>query len=96
MTLSEAAVRERLARLDGWRRAGKTLEKVFQRADFNASIAFVVAVARIANERDHHPDFAISWNRVTLSLSSHDAGDITERDFGLAEAIEAWTSAHTD
>jgi 4a-hydroxytetrahydrobiopterin dehydratase len=84
----EERIREALQSLPGWKRRGNALEKTFDCTDFNGSIAFVNAVAAIANGLDHHPDVTISWNRVTCSLSSHDAGGITERDFGLAHAIE--------
>ena len=70
--------------MDGWHHRGNAIEKVFDCTDFNGSIAFVNAVAVAANEADHHPDIAIAWNLVTLTLSSHDAGGITERDFALA------------
>jgi 4a-hydroxytetrahydrobiopterin dehydratase len=77
-----------LQSLPGWQRRGDALEKTYDCKDFNGSIAFVNAVAALANGLDHHPDLTISWNRVTCSLSSHDAGGITERDFALAHAIE--------
>ena len=89
MTLSHDAVAARLATLTGWHHRGNAIEKTFDCKNFDGSIAFVNAVAKIANERDHHPDIAVSWNDVTLTLSSHDAGGLTERDFGLAEAIDA-------
>ncbi len=49
---------------------------------------FVNAVAAAANAADHHPDIAISWSRVGLTLTSHDTGGLTERDFDLAAAID--------
>ncbi|MFY9780622.1 MAG: 4a-hydroxytetrahydrobiopterin dehydratase [Candidatus Baltobacteraceae bacterium] len=82
-------IEARLAKLPGWRHLPNSIEKVFDRGDFDGSLRFVNEVARLANEQNHHPDIAVSWNRVTLTLSSHDAGGLTERDFKLAEAIEA-------
>ena len=84
MILPLADVTERLSKMDGWHHRGNAIEKVFDCGNFDGSIAFVNAVARAANEADHHPDIALSWNLVTLTLSSHDAGGITERDFALA------------
>jgi len=80
---------KRLEALPDWHHRGNAIEKRFDRGDFNGSLAFVNAVAATANAQDHHPDITISWNLVTLTLSSHDAGGLTERDFTLAAAIEA-------
>jgi 4a-hydroxytetrahydrobiopterin dehydratase len=78
----------RLGTLPDWQHRGNALEKHFDRGNFDGSLAFVNEVAKIANAQDHHPDIAISWNMVTVTLSSHDAGGITDRDFKLASAIE--------
>ncbi len=87
--LPHEVVHERLARFEGWRLIGNAIERTYDRGDFNGSIRFVDAVAEAANAADHHPDLSISWNRVTVTLSSHDAGGVTERDFALATAIDA-------
>jgi 4a-hydroxytetrahydrobiopterin dehydratase len=71
----------------GWTNEGRALVRVFDRKNFDGSIAFVNAVAAEANRLDHHPDIAISWNRVTVRTWSHDVGAITERDVALANAI---------
>jgi len=86
--LSEAEITSALGALPGWERRGATIVKTFDRSDFDGSLRFVNAVAALANAQNHHPDIAISWNEVTLTLSSHDAGGLTERDIRLAEAIE--------
>jgi 4a-hydroxytetrahydrobiopterin dehydratase len=86
--LSDTEITNALGALPGWERRGATIVKTFDRANFDGSLRFVNAVAEIANAQDHHPDIAISWNRVTLTLSSHDAGGITDRDVRLAEAID--------
>ena len=86
--LDAASIAAELGRFPDWTFDGAAVARTFDRGDFNGSIAFVNAVAALANELDHHPDLTISWNRVTCSLSSHDAGGITERDFALAHAIE--------
>jgi len=80
---------KRLESLPDWHHRGNAIEKRFDRGDFKGALAFVNAVAAVANAQDHHPDIAISWNLVTLTLSSHDAGGLTDRDFTLAAAIEA-------
>ncbi len=77
-----------LEKLPEWHHRGNAIEKHFDRKDFNGSIAFVNAIAEAANKEDHHPDLSISWNDVTVTLSSHDAGGLTGRDFRLAEIIE--------
>ncbi|MGD0053039.1 MAG: 4a-hydroxytetrahydrobiopterin dehydratase [Vulcanimicrobiaceae bacterium] len=73
----------------GWTNDGKALVKVFDRKDFDGSIAFVNAVAKIANAQNHHPDIALAWNEVTIRTWSHDVNAITDRDVKLAKAIDA-------
>jgi 4a-hydroxytetrahydrobiopterin dehydratase len=87
--LSGTEVEQRLTSLPGWSLKGESLERTFERGDFAGSLAFVNAVAGVANELDHHPDIAISWGTVTLTLSSHDVGGLSQRDFTLAERIDA-------
>jgi 4a-hydroxytetrahydrobiopterin dehydratase len=72
----------------GWTSDGKALVKTFDRGDFDGSIAFVDAVAVVANRLDHHPDIALSWNTVTIRTWSHDVGAVTERDAALAREID--------
>ena len=90
---SEARIAQALAALPGWERHDAVLRKTFDRKNFDGSIAFVNAIAATANRLDHHPDLTISWNDVTCTLSSHDAGGITERDFALAKEIDALATA---
>ncbi|HTW85805.1 MAG TPA: 4a-hydroxytetrahydrobiopterin dehydratase [Candidatus Sulfotelmatobacter sp.] len=73
----------------GWTNDGHALTKTFDRKDFDGSIAFVNAIAKIANEQNHHPDITISWNEVTIRTWSHDVNAITDRDALLAAAIDA-------
>lgn len=73
----------------GWTNDGQALTKTFDRRNFDGSIAFVNAVAAVANRLDHHPDIAVSWNEVTIRTWSHDAGAVTERDAALAREIDA-------
>jgi 4a-hydroxytetrahydrobiopterin dehydratase len=87
--LPDDAIARELAALTGWKREGEEIVRTFDRGNFNGSIAFVNAIATAANAADHHPDIAISWNDVTVRLSSHDAHGLTARDFALARAIDA-------
>ena len=63
--------------------------RTFQFKDFPAAIKFTNAVAELAEEAWHHPDIDIRWNKVTLSLTTHDAGGLTEKDFALAKKFDA-------
>jgi len=74
---------------DGWTNDGQALVKVFDRGSFNGAIAFVNAIATVANRLDHHPDIAVSWNEVSIRTWSHDVNAITDRDTALAREIDA-------
>ncbi len=87
--LSETQIRDRLARLPGWERRGSEIRRTWTFPDFEGSMAFVNKVAGLAQAADHHPDIDIRYSKVTLVLSTHDAGGLTEKDFDLAEAIGA-------
>ncbi len=77
---------------NGWTYDGTAFVRVFDCKNFDGAIAFVNAVAGVANRLDHHPDIALSWNEVTIRTWSHDANAVTERDVRLAEAIGALAS----
>ena len=87
--LSEDAISASLASLSGWERVGDVICRQFHFADFKAAMAFVNRVAGLAEEANHHPDILIEYDSVTLTLSSHDVGGLTERDFRLAARITA-------
>ena len=87
--LSDAEARQRLASLKGWEIQGDRLRKQYTLDTFPAAIAFVGRVAELAEAADHHPDILIEYRKVTLTLVSHDAGGLTERDFRLAGKIDA-------
>ena len=72
----------------GWSRADRTLTRTFQFDDFNASMGFVTRVALVAEKADHHPDIDIRWNKVTLTLSTHSAGGLTQKDLDLAATTD--------
>jgi 4a-hydroxytetrahydrobiopterin dehydratase len=87
--LSESEVEERLAALDGWERAGDAIEKGFRRGDFVGAVAFVASLVEPAEEMNHHPDVSISWDTVTITISTHSEGGLTAADFELAAKIDA-------
>jgi 4a-hydroxytetrahydrobiopterin dehydratase len=87
--LSETEIQQRLAHLPGWERRGQEIRRTWAFADFRAAMAFVNRVAELAEAADHHPDIDVRYSKVTLALSTHDAGGLTARDFALAEAIGA-------
>jgi 4a-hydroxytetrahydrobiopterin dehydratase len=72
-----------------WAREGDELVKVVTRKDFAEAMQVVNAVADLAEKANHHPDIAISWNKVTLHLSTHSAGGLTQADLDLAGQIDA-------
>jgi 4a-hydroxytetrahydrobiopterin dehydratase len=78
------------ARLPGWRlvEGRDAIARTFTFKDFNAAFGFMTRVALVAERMDHHPEWVNVWNRVEVTLSSHDAGGLTERDLKLAEAMD--------
>jgi 4a-hydroxytetrahydrobiopterin dehydratase len=88
--LSPAARAEALVQLAGWAsvEGRDAIRKSFQFPDFNAAFAFMTRVALMAERMDHHPEWINVWNRVEITLSTHDAGGVSERDVRLAQFIE--------
>ncbi len=87
--LSDNEIESRLADLEGWERQGDAISKTFELADFVDSVQFVDRLVEPAEELGHHPDLSISWNRVSVSITSHAAGGLTANDFELARRIDA-------
>jgi 4a-hydroxytetrahydrobiopterin dehydratase len=87
--LSEVEITAALASLRGWERVGDSITRTVQLADFRAAMLFTDAVAYLAEQANHHPDIAIQWNKVTLTLSTHSAGGLTAADVALAGRIDA-------
>jgi 4a-hydroxytetrahydrobiopterin dehydratase len=87
--LPEDEIATRLEKLQGWELQGSSIRRTFSFDDFKGSMAFVNRVAELAEAADHHPDIDIRYSKVTLTLSTHEAGGLTERDFALAGQIEA-------
>ncbi len=89
--LDATEIERRLAALPGWEWAGNALRRTFTLASFRDAVFFVNAVAALAEAAGHHPDVDLRYRRVTLTLTTHDAGGLTERDFALAAEIERAT-----
>jgi len=87
--LSAAEVRHSMAAVPAWTRKKDRIEREFAFPDFPSAVRFVVRIARAAEEACHHPDIDIRWNRVRLSLTTHDEGGLSERDFVLAARCDA-------
>jgi len=87
--LTEEQIADRLAGLSGWEREDDSIVRVAKLADFRAAMLYVGAIAYLAESANHHPDISIAWNKVTLTLSTHSAGGLTNNDFALAEQISA-------
>lgn len=78
-----------LRSMSGWTREKKEIVKTFEKKDFVRAMGFVNSVALLAQRINHHPDIDIRWNKITLRLSTHSEGGLTEKDFTLARQIEA-------
>jgi len=84
-TLTAGEVKSRLHdRAPEWSESGGKIQRTYQFEDFVRAMRFVNAVADAAEEMQHHPDILVRWNKVTLSVMTHDAGGITDKDFRLA------------
>jgi 4a-hydroxytetrahydrobiopterin dehydratase len=87
--LSEAQVVLALTSLPEWTRTGDVIARTFAFKDFLAAMEFTNAVASLAEQAQHHPDIDVRWNKVTLALTTHSAGGLTEKDFALARQCDA-------
>jgi 4a-hydroxytetrahydrobiopterin dehydratase len=85
--LSDPEIEAKLGELSGWERDGEAIVKTFERGDFVGSVRFVEGIVEPAEEMNHHPDLAISWNKVTVTISTHSEGGLTANDFELARRI---------
>ncbi len=85
--LTDAEIQERASQLKSWTIQGKELRVTRTFKDFVEAIAFVNQIVEPAEAAGHHPDLAISYNRVTLTLTTHDASGLTSKDFDLAKVI---------
>ena len=87
MVMSEAEIATALAGLPGWSRAGNAIQREFRFPGFREAMAFLLRVAFEAEQRDHHPEIWNVYDRVRLTLWTHDAGGVTAKDVELARVI---------
>ena len=87
--LTEAQVKSLLAELPSWRKKGACISRTLEFIDFPAAIKHVNRVARVVEKANHHPDIDIRWNKVTFTLTTHDSGGLTAKDFEVARQIDA-------
>lgn len=87
--LSDTEVKAKLAELSGWELAGKEIRKSFSCGDFVGSVGFVQSLVEPAEAMNHHPDLELSWDTVTVTISTHSEGGLTAADFELAGKVDA-------
>ncbi|MBE9040965.1 4a-hydroxytetrahydrobiopterin dehydratase [Oscillatoriales cyanobacterium LEGE 11467] len=85
--LGDEEIRQKAKQIPQWNLDGKNLTRTFVFQDFVKAIEFVNRLVEPAQTSQHHPDVTISYNKVTVSLTTHDAGGLTEKDFELAQVI---------
>ena len=88
MKLTENQINLHLNNADGWSRNGDDIHKTYQLESFPAALVFVNTVGHLAEAADHHPDILVQYRKVTLTLSTHSAGGLTDKDFELAAQID--------
>lgn len=87
--LTPAQIKTALASVPNWKRKGAVITRTYQFNDFVVAMRFVNATAKLAEKAWHHPDIDIRWNKVTLALTTHDQGGLTQKDFTLAKEFDA-------
>lgn len=91
--LEQDVVEQRLAEFPEWSRSGDSIQRTLSFENFAGAMDFVNRIAELAEAQQHHPDIMIRYNKVTLTLSTHDAGGLTERDFEFARETDAYSAA---
>jgi 4a-hydroxytetrahydrobiopterin dehydratase len=87
--MNQEQIKLNLAKFSGWSFENESISKQFQFKDFIEALSFVNAIGLEAEKMDHHPDILMfAWNKVKITISTHSAGGVTEKDFSLAQKIE--------
>jgi len=86
--LNATRIKAGLKTLPDWKKSGSTITRVFKFKDFVVAMKFVNTVAKLAEKAFHHPDIDIRWNKITLTLTTHSEGGLTEKDFKLAKQFD--------
>lgn len=86
--LNDEQIAELLAEIGTWAREGDSITRTYTLTSFPAALAFVSTVGHLAEAADHHPDILVKWKHVTLALSTHSAGGLTQKDFDLAKQLD--------
>jgi 4a-hydroxytetrahydrobiopterin dehydratase len=83
-----AEITEKMSELKAWSLEGNVITKDFEFKDFKEALDFVNKIGEIAEKHEHHPDIVILYNKVRLSLTTHSAKELTEKDFEVAKEID--------
>lgn len=91
--MKKLEIKDVLATLPGWNAvAGReAIAREFRFKDFNAAFAFMTRVALLAEKMDHHPEWFNVYNKLDVTLATHDAGGVTQNDIDMAKAMDAWS-----
>lgn len=87
--LTESEVKKALKGCAEWSLVGEAIQRTYKFNDFQQSMAFINKVAAVAEADQHHPDILIRWNLVTLTLTTHDDGGLSAKDFAMAKQADA-------
>jgi 4a-hydroxytetrahydrobiopterin dehydratase len=96
MLLTSIEIAESLRSLPGWTTDGKALHRTYRFADFPAAVQFVNSLVAPAEALNHHPDITLSYKKVALTLTTHDAGGLTSKDLALAHALSKGSGPTSD
>ena len=91
--LTEEEIQQHLPNLPGWTRTGEVISKTYQFKDFNHALDFVNQVGQTAESIQHHPDIDIRYSKVTLTLTTHDSGGLSQNDISLAATCDDFADA---
>ncbi len=91
--MKKLEIKDALAGLPGWHAVDgrEAIAREFRFKDFNAAFAFMTRVALLAEKMDHHPEWFNVYNKVDVTLATHDAGGVTQNDIDMAKAMNAWS-----